>query len=256
MSREQKDFCFCTLAIGKNYRLLAQQLAQDLEKNSPGISVVIYTDKPEDFKTNPNTLAYKHQQQGILLCYHDKRFVLAKALSNFRAAIYIDADTRITSKISNIHWQPGITAGHWENLIEHASKYNPERLEFFKKIASKLNLPLENTNYIGESLFVIARDEGREGKFFEQWGHIGRYLELKGIHSGEGNAMGLAATLVGWNIKTEGWQEIKQAVKHIEASHTPTQEKFWDKWKIKLGYYYRLNVARLEALKNFKFYYT
>jgi hypothetical protein len=46
MSQEQKSFCFCTLALGKKYRLLAQQLAKDLEENSPGTSIVIYTDGP------------------------------------------------------------------------------------------------------------------------------------------------------------------------------------------------------------------
>ncbi|BAY48227.1 hypothetical protein SAMD00079811_58480 [Scytonema sp. HK-05] len=256
MSQEQKDFCFCTLALGKKYRLLAQQLAKDLEENSPGTSIVIYTDEPEDFKSYGNTLAYKHQQQGILLCYHDKRFVLAKALSIFHAAIYIDADTRILSRVSdNVDWQPGITAGHWENLIEHISKYSPERLEPLKKVASKLNFPLENTKYIGESLFVIARDEGRESKFFEQWGMIGRYLELKGVHSGEGNAMGLAAAQVGWTVKQEGWQVIKQAVNHIGASMAYTQETYWDKWKMRLGYHYRLNLARLAALKDYDFFY-
>ncbi|MBW4630377.1 MAG: hypothetical protein KME30_00300 [Iphinoe sp. HA4291-MV1] len=257
MNQEQKGFCFCTLALGKKYRLLAQELAKDLEKKSPRTSIVILTDKPKDFQSNWNTLAYQHQQKGILLCYHDKRFVIEKALSHFHTAIYIDADTRILFSIPHdLQWQPGITAGHCENLIEHVSQNNPERLVALKNVASKLNLILENINYIGESLFVITRDEGREKEFYKYWGIIGRYLELKGIHSGEGNAMGLAAAQVGWSVKKEGWQEIRQAIKHVEASYTPMQQTFWDKWKMRIGYYYRLNLARLIALKDYDFFYT
>lgn len=243
------------ISFGQKYRLLAQQLAEDLDKNSPGTSIVIYTDRPEDFKNQSNILAYQHHQQGILLCYNDKRFVIAKALSNFRAAICIDADTRILSRVpENLHWQPGITAGHCENLIEHVSRYNPERLEHLKKVASKLNLTLEDTKYIGESLFVIARDEGREVEFFKQWGIIGRYLELKGIHSGEGNTMGLAAAKVGWSVKSDDWQAVRQIINHLDASGINSQQTFWDKWKMRLGYRYRLNLAKVAALKDFDFF--
>lgn len=256
MSQVQKDFCFCTLALGQKYRLLAQQLAEDLEKNSPGTFIVIFTDKPEDFHRNRNTLAYKHQQQGILLCYHDKGLVLAQALSQFRTAIYIDADTKILSSVpDNIVWQPGITAGHCENLIEHVSKYNPERLESLKKVASKLKINLENTSYIGEALFIVVRDDGRELDFFNYWKMIGRYLELKGIHSGEGNAMGLAAAKVGWSIKKEGWQALKKATKHIAASHMNTQLTIWEQWKLRVGYHYRKNLAKIMSLSNFDFFY-
>jgi hypothetical protein len=257
MIETQKDFCFCTLALGKKYHLLAQQLADDLEKNAPGNSIVIYTDKPKNFSEQHNVLAYKHQQDGILHCYNDKRFVIATALSKFRAAIFIDADSRILSPMpSDVQWLPGITAGHCENLIEHVSKYNPERLQPLKKVALKLDLAIEKTNYIGECLFIIARDEGREQEFLQLWGIIGRYLELKGIHAGEGNTMGLAAAKVGWNVKTHGWAAIKQVTHHIDASSERTQQTFWDTWKRRLSYHYRLNRARLAALKDFEFFYS
>lgn len=257
MSQAQKDFCFCTLALGRKYRILAQQLAQDLEKNVTGTFLVIYTDDPKDFGSYGNVLAYQHKQQGILNCYNDKRLVLAKALEKFNAAIFVDADTKVLNSIADdLQWKPGITAGHCENLIEHVTKYNPDRLKPLKNVAFKLNLPLENTNYVGECLFVIARDEGRELEFFKHWEVIGRYLELRGIHAGEGNTIGLAAAKVGWNVNRDGWQTIKQVTKHIGVSHEYTQETFWDKSKLKIGYHYRLNLARIMALKDFAFFYS
>ncbi|MBR8836673.1 MAG: hypothetical protein DSM106950_22320 [Stigonema ocellatum SAG 48.90 = DSM 106950] len=260
MSLPQKEFCFCTLALGKKYRLLAGQLAEDLEKKFPGSFLVIYTDEPKDFSSHLNVLAYKHKQQGILLCYNDKRFVMAKALSKYSAAIFIDADTRIIDNVPDtLKWSPGITTGHCENLIEHVSKYSPERLDSLRNISLKLNISLETTNYIGESLFVVARDAGKEIEFFKLWGIIGKYLELKGIHAGEGSTIGLAAAKVGWSInsdRTGAWLAIKQVTQHLDTSLDTEQQTFWDKWKLRLSYQYRLNRAKLEALKDFEFFYS
>lgn len=253
-----KDFCFCTLALGKKYRLLTQQLARDLSENFPGGFLVVYTDKTEDFINYTNVLAYKHQQKGILTCFNDKRFVIAKALSHFEAAIFIDADTRIISRVAaHFNWMPGITTGHCEKLLEHVRTYSVERLEALRRVASKLNLDLENVNYVGESLFVIARDQGKEIEFFQQWDRIARYVELKGIHAGEGNVIGLAAAKVGWSIHSDNhaWQAIKQVTKHLDASQFTSKQTFWEQWQMRIGYHYRLNQARLMALKDFDFFY-
>ncbi|HYW19699.1 MAG TPA: hypothetical protein VE956_10365 [Nodularia sp. (in: cyanobacteria)] len=257
MSHEQKDFCFCTLALRNKYRLLAQQLASDLEKYSPGTKLLVLTDEPSCFRDNSNVLAFKHRQQGILNCYNDKSILMEIALSKFWAAIHIDADTRILAPVpNNLQWKTGITAGHYENLIEHVSKYNPERLQPLQKVASNLNIDLETVTYMGESLFVITRDNGKEIDYLKTWAMIGRYLELRGVHAGEGNAMGIAATHVGWTIYQDGWQEIKDVMHHIDASYTNKQETLWEKWQHRIGYHYRLNLARVMALKNAKFYYN
>jgi hypothetical protein len=256
MNQAQKDYCFCTLALGQKYRVLTKQLAEDLEAKSPGTFLVVYTDEPNDFNKNNNILAFKHQQQGILHCYNDKRLVISESLSRFKTAICIDADTRILNVIpDHIEWTPGITVGHRENLIAHVSKYTPERLAAISNVGSKLNLNLEEVEYVGESLFIITRDQGREMEFLQIWGVIGRYLELKGIHSGEGNSMGLAAAKVGWKINTDGWETIKQSTKHLDASHMSNQMNRWDKFQKRLAYHYRLNQAKLMALQNFNFYY-
>ncbi|HIK08505.1 MAG TPA: hypothetical protein IGS40_28195 [Trichormus sp. M33_DOE_039] len=255
MTYEQQDYCFCTLALRKKYRLLTQQLATDLAQYAPGTSFVVLTDQPADFKDYANVLAFKHQQRGILHCYHDKSLVMELALAKFNAAIYIDADTSILSSFpENLNWKPGITAGHCENLVAHVTRYTPERLPHIRKVAENLNIQLEDSPYIGESLFIIARDKGKEIEYLQYWAKIGRYLELRGIHAGSGNAMGLAAAKVGWSVSKEGWSEVRNATQHLDASYT-NKQTFWDLWKRKFGYHYRLNKARLTALTEFNFYY-
>ncbi len=254
MIDKNKDFCFCTLALGAKYRNLTKQLASNLETHSPGAALVILTDEPSDFNSNNNILAYKYRQQGILMCFHDRRLVIEKALTQFRTAIHIDADTKIVDNIPDIDWFPGII-GRTENLLQHIENFSPERLKAIKNIASKLEIPLENANYVGESLYMVGKDEGREKEFVKYWGLIGRYLELQGIHGGDGNAIGLAAAKVGWTVKSDGWLKLKKVAKHLDASYEPTPETKLDNLKRRLGYHYRLNRARLMALKDFNFYY-
>jgi hypothetical protein len=258
-----KQICFCTLALGKKYQILASELAKDLEKYGSSFPLVVGTDDPKYFSNSSNVLAFELHKQGILHCYHDKRFVLAKALADFDVAICIDADTRVIADLpTDIDWKPGITAGHQEDLIEHVNKYSPERLGFLKNMSAKLDVSLENSRYIGESLFIIARDGGKEQEFLRLWGLMGRYLELKGIHSGEGNAMGIAAAKVGWTVYSEGWENLRKLLQHLDASYRENSHLFeapkkkpWDKLKRRLDYHYRLNRLRLMALQDFDFYY-
>lgn len=257
MKPSEKDFCFCTLALGSKYHTLAKQLAKDLEKYSLGTKLVILTEKPEEFREEKNTLAFPHQQQGILHCYHDKRLAVEKALSFFRVAISIDADTKITDRIpDNLEFEPGIF-GRNENLIPHVNKNRPANLEIINNVANKLNIDCQKAKWIGESLYIVVRDEGREKEFIKHWGIIGNYLELKGMHSGSGNVMGLAAAKVGWNItKSESWEKLNKIRQHLDASDDIKKPKsFGENLKRRLGYHYRLNKARLAALTDFNFYY-
>jgi hypothetical protein len=257
MNKTIQNFCFCTLALGNRYRLMAKELAEDLEKYSPGTSIIIYTDSPNDFKDCQNIIAFKHYQKSILRCVNDKRFVLEKALSIYPVVIYIDADTRILSSIpDNIQWQPGITSLS-KNLLQHMKKYLPESLETCKQLASKLDQPdlLDKAKWIGDSLYVVARDEGKEIDFLKTWEIIVSYLELKGQHINDGNIMGLAVAKIGWNVHNEGFEQLTQITNHLDASFNRPPQTFWDTLKMKVGYHYRLNKARLAALRNFAFYY-
>jgi hypothetical protein len=251
-----KDFCFCTLALGKKYRILAKQLAENLSTYSAKTKLVVLSDRPQDFQNCQNVLAFEHHQQGILYCFNDKRFVLEKALEYFEAAIHIDADTRIISTVSpDLHWQPGITAGHQENLVEHVQKYTPERLSLLNRVADKLGIAIANVTYIGESLYIVARDNGKEKEFFKEWGRIAHFLEMNRIHSGDGNLMGLAAAKVGWTVAKEGWEQLNQVRQHLDASYQEEELSSVEKMRRRFGYHYRLNRARLMALRNVSFFY-
>lgn len=75
--------------------------------------------------------------------------------------------------------------------------------------------------------------------------------------------MGLAAAKVGWKINSnEGLNIVQQLTQHLDASYqenshlfAPTKRTAWDNIKRRLDYHYRLNRARLEALKDFDFYF-
>ncbi|MDX2213399.1 MAG: hypothetical protein SFY66_08930 [Oculatellaceae cyanobacterium bins.114] len=257
MSATPETFCFCTLALRPKYRLLTQQLAENLEQFAPGIQLVVLTDEPKDFANNRNVLAFQHQQQGILHCYHDKRFPIERALDQFDAAILIDADTKITAAISpQLIWQGGLTARHQENLVEHVSQYNPERLSAVEKVAAKLDINPKDVTYVGESLFVVRKNQGKEREFLKYWGMIGRYLELQNVHAGSGIAIGLAAFKAGFPIiHDQQIDEIDNARKHIDASYQKKGRTRWEKISRRMGYHYRLNKTRLLALTNFSFYY-
>lgn len=252
----QKAYCFCTLSLGERYRLMTKELAKDLEKYAPGTYLVVGTDQPKDFENCTNVLPFKHNKTGILHCYNDKLFVIENALSKFQSAIHIDSDTKILSDLPDILNISCPMIAYSENLINHVTKYRSEDLELLKKLALKLDIPIEKADWIGESLYIISRDNGQEQEFIKTWKILASYAELKGMHSGEGNLMGLAAAKVGWKVnKNETWEFIKNNTQHLDASYNPQKLTFLDKLKRKFDYHYRLNKARIIALKDFDFYY-
>lgn len=262
----QAEICFCTLAMGQRYRAMAIELAADIAQNAPAATLVVYTDDPSDFQAIANIRAFRHQQQGILHCYHDKLFLLDQALSLYPVAICIDADTHFQHPLpENLDWKPGITC-YSENLIRHVKRYRPQNFDDLERVAKKLELTAEqwqNAAWIGEALFVLVRDRhtqaGRTSDkardFLRWWDKIGRYMELKSMYAGEGNFMGLAAAKVGLPLHTEGFEELKQMTKHWDASRSRPNPSAWTKLRKRLGYHYRLNRARLQALADFGFYY-
>jgi hypothetical protein len=237
-SEPTANYCFCTLALREKYQKLTKTLAEDLKKYAPGGSLVVGTDAPQ-------------------YCYNDKRFVLEKSLKLFPTAIFVDADTRLIESLSdNLDFTPGIV-GYHQSMVEHNKKYRPRDLPNLIRVSEKLGIPSEQVNWIGESLFIVTRDGGKEQEFLHFWGKIALYLEMKGMHSGEGSIMGLAAAKVGWTVDiSEAWLILKNKSNHLDASYQPPIKKdFWQPLQKRLGYHYRLNLARLNALKNYDFYY-
>jgi hypothetical protein len=293
MNQEVQNFCFCSLALGKRYRSHAFLLAQDIEQHSPGTFLIILTDKPKEFFKYPNVLAFQHQQQS-LGCYHDKRFVIAKALSLFETCIFVDADIRILAKLpEKITWLPGLTARSCASFAKHNQAYidsvndlhKPKRikdLEILNKIAQNLELDLEDTNlqFVMEMLFVVTRQDDREIEFIKYWEMIALYCELNGFYNAEGYVIGLAAAKAGLPVRWDAMKDIiyfkdwveKQKIKRGQANPDATliyfqqheaieyqknsiSQKLICKINKRIGYYYRALSLRLTTLKNYKFYY-
>jgi hypothetical protein len=111
-------FCFGTLAVGSRYCHHAKILASDLQQYAPTITLVVFTDQIAAFAEYPNVMAFEHSLQSIA-GYHDKRFVIAKAISLFDACVYLDADVRILGPIpTDLVWAPGITARTGCNILK------------------------------------------------------------------------------------------------------------------------------------------
>ncbi|MDJ0732745.1 MAG: hypothetical protein QNJ47_01450 [Nostocaceae cyanobacterium] len=292
MIQVETKFCFCSLALGKKYRSLALLLARDIAKYSPNTYFVILTDKPTDFTQQENVLAFKHRQKGVK-CYHDKRFVIAKALSLYNSCIFMDADMRILAPVpQNIKWiqEPGITARGCEIMTKkHAKAITgnaKERLRREFKVtqnaADKLNLEIENPNikFVYEYLFAVTKDSGREIEFLKQWDKIAPYFELNGVYDAEGNAIGLAAAKASLPVR---WSEMEgisffkdrtelirikkgQSKMHemsiyfeeqrmIEHAKGSILEKVILKISKNIRYLYSVLHLKVFALSNFDFYY-
>jgi hypothetical protein len=215
ISSQPASFCFCTLALGKEYRELALLLAGDIANYAPNLPFVVLTDHPYDFHTYPHILAFKHHQKTIG-CYQDKVYVIEKALTLFNSCMFMDADMRILSPFPVYQWQPGITARscasitkHFATQIKNSSIGNKE-YKVVKSAAQELDLNLKNEEikFVHEFLFVVARESGKELRFLQLWKKIGQYFESKGMYSGEGHTIGLAAAKVGLPIRHDVMAEF------------------------------------------------
>ncbi len=198
-------FCFCTLAVGDRYRIHAQILAQDLQNQMPDIPLLILTDRPEAFQQFPQVLAFKHQIQSIK-GYHDKRFVLDKALSQFESCLFLDSDVRVLGPMLDLSaaslWNPGITARAGTGLANHMKNMNdPKILKVIHQVAQTLDIDLETVQWLHEFMFIMKREDGLEQEFFELWQTLSYVFESQGIYGGESFSIGLAAAKVGMNFE-------------------------------------------------------
>ncbi|MBD2665551.1 hypothetical protein B6N60_05277 [Richelia sinica FACHB-800] len=215
MNINNNDFCFCTLALGKEYRDLALLLAEDISVYAPGIPFVILTDKPHYFSQFEQVQSFQHSQKSVG-CYQDKVYVISKALSLFSSCMFMDADMRILKEFPQFQWLPGITARSCSSIKKHFATKMTNNVNTNKKYlvveksAHHLNLNLqdENIRFVHEFLFVVTRDEGKEIHFLKLWEQLGRFFELNGMYDGEGNTMGLAAAKVGLTIRHDTMENL------------------------------------------------
>lgn len=197
------------------------------------------TDEPDDFADLP-VRAIRHAQSGPMAidylardylarlppgakgrgtaAYHDKRFALLAALRDFETAIYIDADSRI------VHLPPleafpsglAVLPVVRDNVSDHLHKWGSWRMPVFIELARNLTggvQILETARWCHESCVSVTKD-GRESRFFEGWAFGADFLQARGVYSGEGGVIGLAAAYAGWAVDYNALGKIAAYIRH------------------------------------------
>ena len=223
-------FSFCTLAIHKPYRDRARLLCSDLQ----GVPWVVLTDEPEDFADLPIT-AIKHHPTGPMAtdyisrlaptgegrgaaAYHDKRFALLAALKDSDTAIYVDADSRIRNVSSLPTFPPGLAVLPVvrKSVAEHLSTCGTWRMPAFSDLARHLTgdiTILQSAGWCHETLIALTKD-GRESVFFDAWSQSADFLQQRGVYSGEGGVIGLAAACAGWSVDYDALIQLGNSIQH------------------------------------------
>lgn len=222
--------CFCTLAIHAPYRRRARLLCAD----APQLPWVVLTDEPEDFADLP-VRALRHTPTGPMAvdylahlpktgegrgaaAYHDKRFALSAALKEFDTAIYVDADSRIVNLAT-----PSVVQEHLavlpvvrKSVAEHLATCGSWRLSFFEGLARQLTGDVEilrRARWCHETVVAVTRGKSTS-EFFEAWSMGADFLQSRGVYSGEGGVIGVAAAHVGWNVDYDTLKKFGDSVLH------------------------------------------
>jgi len=231
-----ENYCFGTLAVGQRYRKHAQVLAEDIQQHAPGVWLIVLTDRPADFASYPQVRPVRHRLQSVK-GYHDKRFVVAKALETFETCIFLDADVRIIGAVpETMEFLPGITARHGCGILKHNTRKNRDSkaLPLIRDTAHRLNLDLQDVPWLHEFMFAFTRQADLSQDFFDAWEEIANFFQSKGIYGGEGNVMGLAAEKVGisFRLKSHDWFPLfkdnieKERIKNGQSSPTVKKAYF------------------------------
>lgn len=222
--------CFCTLAVHAPYRRRARLLCAD----APGVPWVVLTDEPEEFAGLP-VRAIRHEPTGPMAvdyltrlpptgegrgaaAYHDKRFALLAALEGFDTAVYMDADSRITALASFGAFPPGLAVLPVvrKSVAEHLETCGAWRTPAFADLARHLAGDagiLRSARWCHEALVAVTRD-GRESRFFEAWAVAADFLQARGVYTGEGGVIGLAAAYAGWEVDYGALKGLAAGVRH------------------------------------------
>jgi hypothetical protein len=222
--------CLCTLAIHAPYRRRARLLCAD----APTVPWRVLTDEPDDFADLP-VRAIRHVPTGPMAvdylerlrptgdgrgaaAYHDKRFALLAALQDFDTAIFVDADSRIGALPPLGAFPSGLAVLPVvrKSVAEHLETCGSWRMPVFVELARHLTGDagvLRSARWCHETCFAVTKD-GRESGFFAAWERAADFLKTRGVSSGEGGVMGLAAAYAGWTVDYEALAGIAPLIQH------------------------------------------
>ena len=223
--------CFCTLAIHAPYRRRAHLLCAD----APQVPWVVLTDEPQDFADLP-VRAIRHTPTGPMAvdylahlpktgegrgaaAYHDKRFALLATLEEFDTAIYVDADSRVLKLLSPPSVLPTCVAVLpvvRKSIAEHLATCGKWRLPVFEELARQLTGDvqiLRRARWCHETLIGITRGESTTA-FFDAWSLGADFLQSRGVYSGEGGVIGIAAAHAGLCVDYDTLTLLANSIQH------------------------------------------
>jgi hypothetical protein len=221
---------FCTLAIHAAYRVRARLLCADV----PTMPWVVLTDEPGDFADLP-VRAIRHVPTGPMACdylrtlgptgngrgaaaYHDKRFALEAVLQGHDTALYLDADSRLETLPDQLTCPAGLAVAPLvrHSIATHLETCGTRRREAFVALAHHLTgaaSVLDEARWCHETPMAVTKD-GREACFFAAWSRAAAFMQARGVFSGEGGVIGLAAACAGWTVDFEALDSIYRAIRH------------------------------------------
>lgn len=226
---DKRPHCFAILALGKQYRFHARELLNDLEFFAPDVPVIVLTDRPLEFKQHPNARVSAFKPDGILRYYHDKRFLIERAMDGFETCMIIDANTRITSPVEvNPKFEIGISAYVTQSLKEHfGQELNDERSARFKRFmsvdktvklvyqaAEQLGVDPAEVGFIYEFMYAVTGESTILRPFLSYWDQLAHYMDYHGVAWSEGYAIGIAAAKVGLPIRKNPFISPNNFYKH------------------------------------------
>lgn len=222
--------CFCTLAIHAPYRRRARLLCA----SATTVPWIVLTDEPDDFAAL-SVRAIRHAPTGPMAvdylarlsptgegrgaaAYHDKRFALLAALQGFDTAIYVDADSRIDALPPLGVFPSGLAVLPVvrKSIAEHLKTCGSWRIPVFVELARHLTGDADillAARWCHETFVAVTKD-GRESRFFEAWSLAADFLQSRGVYSGEGGVIGLAAAYAGWGVDYEALTGIAASIQH------------------------------------------
>jgi hypothetical protein len=195
---------------------------------------LVLTDEPDDFADLP-VRAIRHSPTGPMAvdylarlppigdgrgaaAYHDKRFALMAALENSETAIYVDADSRI-KRLPRLGALPAglaVIPVVRKSVAEHLETCGSWRVPVFSDLARHLSGDLkllQVARWCQETCIAVTKD-GRESRFFDAWTVGANFFQSRGVFSGEGGVIGLAAAHAGWSVDYEALSALATAINH------------------------------------------
>lgn len=209
--------CFCTLAIGVEYRLASLFLYQTIEHYNKGMAFVVLTDDVSFYKNYSNITAIYFATDSMFGCYHDKRFVIAQALLRYESCCYLDADCRLLAALPNEYQnlQDNVLFA-WNVLdfiprFEREKRYEAERgikrfnscerrFKLVSALAEEFDVDLEHTKFMSEVSMFYSRSNGSYKSFLLNWHKAARRLQQQGYSWGEGETIGILAKKESWDV--------------------------------------------------------